>query len=277
MRKSSGSEMDPIDFDDAYANGKYIDGAETYPPKWAAAAKAFRDRLTRQNRAQLDVPYGPTERERLDLFLPDSPPKGLMVFVHGGYWRAFDKSSWSHLASGSLAHGLAVAMPSYTLAPEARIRDITQQIRAAIDCAAGMVAGPLSLSGHSAGGQLVTRMLCQDLAWTNCFSERIAKIVSISGVHDLRPLLETEMNDDLRLDADEATEESPLLRQDILPVPVVTWVGSEERPVFIQQSQWLARDWANARFVSDPGKHHFNVIDGLGDADSALVAALLPD
>jgi len=269
--------MNETDLDDAYANGKYIAGADAYPAKWAAKAKTFRDRLKQENRARLDIPYGPDLRERLDLFLPDAPPKGLMVFVHGGYWRAFDKSSWSHLASGALAHGFAVAMPGYILAPQARIRDITRQIRTAIDCAAGLVAGPIVLSGHSAGGHLVTRMLCRDLEWTNCFAERITRVVSISGVHDLRPLLETEMNADLRLDADEAALESPLLRQDILPVPVVTWVGSEERPVFIRQSQWLARDWVNARFVSDPGKHHFNVIDGLSDADSALVAALLPD
>ncbi|MBM3648677.1 MAG: alpha/beta hydrolase, partial [Alphaproteobacteria bacterium] len=108
-----------VDWDDAYANVTHIPGAERFPPAWSAAATAFRERLGASGRARLDLGYGAAPRQRLDLFLPATEPIGLIVFVHGGYWRAFDRSSWSHLAAGATERGWAVAMPSYTLCPEA--------------------------------------------------------------------------------------------------------------------------------------------------------------
>ena len=96
--------------DDAYANGAYIDGAEAYPPRWEAAAKAFREELGA--RAQQGVRYGPSDRQVFDFFQPEGVARGTVVFVHGGYWKAFDASVWSHLAAGALARGWAVAMPS---------------------------------------------------------------------------------------------------------------------------------------------------------------------
>jgi arylformamidase len=268
--------MNDIDWDDAYANGAYIDGADGFPPRWASKALAFRKALEAKGKCQLNVPYGAHEREKFDLFLPDAAPRGLVVFVHGGYWQAFDKSSFSHLAAGAIAREYAVAIPSYVLSPEVPISVITQQIATAINAAAGMVAGPIHLTGHSAGGHLVTRMLCSDVTWAGCFPARISSVVSISGVHDLRPLLQTKMNDSFKMDAAKAAAESPLLHVDHMPVPVTAWVGEDERPVFIQQSQWLARDWDNAQIVIEPGKHHFDVIDGLEDATSPLMTALLP-
>ena len=111
-----------IDWDDAYANGKYIEDAASYPDRWAADAAAFRDVMQAESRLESDLTYGPAARNRVDLFMPQNPPAGLAVFVHGGYWQKFDKSLWSHLAAGALGHGWAVALPSYTLAPDAPVR-----------------------------------------------------------------------------------------------------------------------------------------------------------
>ena len=83
------------------------------------------------------------------------------------------------------------------------------------------------------------------------------------------------MNDDFVMNSEEAAAESVILHKDALPVPVVAWVGAEERPAFIEQSKWLAQAWKNAEVVLDPTKHHFNVIDSLADPDSPLVKALL--
>ncbi|MEO1491421.1 MAG: alpha/beta hydrolase [Pseudomonadota bacterium] len=266
-----------MDWDKAYANHTFIDGAAGYPPRWAAEAAAFRANLS--HRARLDLAYGDAPRERLDLFLPDDTPEGLIVFVHGGYWRRFDKSSWSHLAAGGVALGWAVAMPSYTLCPEVRIRDITRQIGTAIAVAADEVAGPIRLTGHSAGGHLVTRMLCADAPLCPHVAARIVNTVSISGVHDLRPLLYTEMNTDFRMDAAEAIAESPAL---LIPRPearLTCWVGADERPEFVRQSALLANIWtglgAETDAVEEPARHHFDVIDGLTDAYSALMQTLL--
>ena len=194
-----------MELDDAYANGAYIAGAEDYPPRWAASAEDFRNSL--HERARLDIPYGEGARHRFDLFLPEDAPKGVFVFVHGGYWMAFDKSSWSHLARGALAHGWAVAMPSYDLCPEVRIADITLQITAAVERIAEEVSGPIALAGHSAGGHLVARMLDKALLPAEV-GERIKTVIPISPLSDLRPLLRTTMNQKFKMDSAAAIAES---------------------------------------------------------------------
>jgi arylformamidase len=215
----------------------------------------------------------------LDLFRPEGQPKGLVVFVHGGFWRALDKSFWSHLACGSVESGYAVAMPSYTLCPAVRIADITREIAAAIAQAASMVEGPLFLTGHSAGGHLVTRMISTTSPLPEAARARIRNTVSISGVHDLRPMLKTAMNADLRIDDAEAQAESPALLQPLPGARVTCWVGSAERPEFVRQNALLANIWtglgAQTCTVEEPGRHHFNVIDGLADRNHPIVRTLL--
>lgn len=267
------------DWDDAYTNGAYIADGASYPEKWAALAQAFRAEMSAAGRAELDLRYGPAARATLDLFRPTGTPKGLAVFVHGGYWMAFDKSSWSHLAAGALARGWAVCLPSYTLAPEARIADITRQVSAAIRFAAARVEGPLRLAGHSAGGHLVTRMVCADSPLPNETRSRIGHVVSISGLHDLRPLLRTQMNATLRLDEAEAAAESPALLRPMENCSVTCWVGSAERPEFLRQSDLLANIWtglgAEMQCVHAEGRHHFDVIEDLTDPDSKLSKAFV--
>jgi len=261
------------ELDDAYANAAYIPGAADFPPRWERAAAALREGLLEQGLADLDQPYGDGARQRFDLFHPGGSPKGLMVFVHGGYWLRFDKSVWSHLAAGALSNGWAVAMPSYDLCPTVRIADITQQIAQAVTTAAGMVAGPMVLAGHSAGGHLVARMLQPGLL-PDSVAARLRHVMPISPVSDLRPLLRTSMNADFQLDEDAAIAESPTLMVERLPVPVTVWVGADERPVFLDQARWLAEAWGCAHVV-DEGKHHFDVIDALADTESMMVRRLL--
>ena len=267
-----------MELDDAYANAAYIPGAETYPPRWTEAAQLWRNREAQQGRTRLDLKYGHGARERFDLFLPGTlpeaqPPKGLVVFVHGGYWLKFDRSYWSHLAAGPVARGWAVVMPSYDLCPNAPISEITRQVAQAVNVAAELVPGRLALTGHSAGGHLVARMLEPGLLETNV-AKRLTRVVPISPVADLRPLLRTSMNADLRLDMAEAEAESPVLLADRLNVPVTVWVGADERPAFLDQAGWLADAWGCDKVIAE-GRHHFDVIEPLEIADSDLVETLL--
>jgi len=270
------TDMTGIDWDDAFSNGSYIEGAEAYVDHWACKAAAFR---ANHPSAKLDVPYGVGDRHRLDLFFPEAPPKGLAVFVHGGYWLKFDKSWWLHLAGGALSRGWAVALPSYTLAPKARISDITKDVGAAICKAASLVDGPIHLSGHSAGGHLVSRMACETAPLPKDVQDRLKRVVSISGLHHLEPLMLTDMNADLRLDGDEARAESAALLDPVAGIETICWVGAQERPEFLRQNRLLEERWsrkgATISAVYDPGKHHFNVIDGLADPHSALARAFV--
>lgn len=257
--------------DDAYANAAYIDGADGFPPRWEKEAEAFRANLGA--RAQLNVRYGPSDRQKFDFFQPEGVSRGTVVFVHGGYWKAFDKSYWSHLAAGPLARGYAVAMPSYDLCPDVRISEISTQIAAALTEVANRTQGAIVLSGHSAGGHLVARMTDPLLLGAEV-RDRITRIVPISPVADLTPLLQTEMNDTLRLDEAEAAAESPMNMTPPHGVDVTVWVGADERPVFLEQAETFARSWGAKQVVAE-GKHHFDVIDPLAEADSDLTKALL--
>lgn len=263
-----------MDHDKAYNNVDHIPGGASYPDRWAEQAAAFRDRLEAEGRARLAVPYGPGEREAMDVFWPEREqgPRGLVVFVHGGYWLKFDRSYWSHFAQGPLERGWAVAMPSYDLCPEVRIEDITGEIARAVGIAASLVEGPIRLTGHSAGGHLVARMLAPGVLPEDV-AERVKKVVPISPVSDLRPLLKTSMNDQFRMTEADAEAESPVL-QPKPGVPVTVWVGAAERAVFLDQARWLAEAW-DAPWEAARDQHHFNVIDGLKAPDSPLTEALL--
>jgi arylformamidase len=257
-----------MNYDEAYENGAFIPDGASYPPRWVSEAEAFRATA----RAELDIPYGDGARQQMDIFYPEGDIQGLMIFVHGGYWKSRDRKDWSAFAAGGVARGWAVAMPSYTLAPEARISAITAEIASAIELAATRVAGPICLAGHSAGGHLVARMLCNDVALK--VRDRVMRCVPISPVSDLREMLKTSMNDDLRLDMAEAEAESPMLHHKTSEAATTVWVGGAERPVFLDQAKWLSQAWG-CDLVIEPERHHFDVIDGLSDPDSAMMAAIL--
>lgn len=262
------------DWDDAYANAPHIPGGAEYPARWLRRAEAFRTATPPEVHG-----YGAHPRQTLDLFRPQGRAHGLVVFVHGGYWRAFDRGHWSHLAAGPLGRGWAVAMPGYVLAPEVRIAVITAMIAEAIEAAAALVPGPIRLAGHSAGGHLVTRQICADSTLSAPVRARIERVVSISGVHDLRPLLRTSINADLGLDAAEAAAESPALGVPQSGMDVRAWVGGAERPEFLRQSALLANIWtglgAATTLTIAPERHHFDVIEALADPGSDLTAALV--
>lgn len=261
-------------WDDAYANAAYIDDAGSYPAKWSGLAAQFR----KLNPPDL-ITYGPGTRNNIDLFRPVGSPRGLMVFIHGGYWMDFDKNSWSHLAKAATDAGFAVAIPSYDLAPDVQIRDITRQIGDAITVAAQAIDGPILLTGHSAGGHLVARMGCNDAPIPPDIAARITRITPISGLFDLRPLLQTSMAAILGLSAKEAQSESPTLLSPRQGFALTTWVGANERPEFLRQSSLLSNIWQGMGIETDTviasGKHHFDIIDDLANPGSALCRAVL--
>jgi len=264
------------DWDRAYSNSSHIHRSDQWPQAWVGPAQAFRDDLTAQGRAMLDLPYGPGARQRYDLFLPQGTPRGLFVFVHGGYWHSLDRSYWSHLAAGPVANGYAVAVPGYTLCPEARIRDIGVEIAAAVDAAAARIAGPVVLAGHSAGGHLVARVAAQGSALSEAVRARLSVVIPVSGLGDLRPFLRLQMNEKLRLDADEVLTESPALLSPPEGLRLFCWVGASERAEFLRQNRMLADIWtglgARVAVWEEPDRHHFDICDGLAQPDHPIHA-----
>jgi acetyl esterase/lipase len=267
------------DWDAAYANSVNIPDGDTYPDRWEKKAASFRRLLECKGRAELSIRYGEGGRNRFDMFRPAGEVKGLVIFIHGGYWMRFDESSWSHLAAGPLEAGFAVAVPTYTLCPENRISGITSELGAAIEAAAARVAGPLHLTGHSAGGHLAARMVSATSPLSGAVQSRIGNVVSISGLHDLRPMMTTAMNGTLRLDEEEALAESPALLRPLPGTRIICWAGAGERAEFLRQNALLANIWtglgATTASVEEPDRHHYNVMEGLEDASHPLTRALL--
>ncbi|GHA52215.1 esterase [Amylibacter ulvae] len=267
------------DWDDAYENSGHIVDSALIRDAWAVDAAAFRANVT----CKLDLPYsaafGATDRAKYDVFFPDQTPKGLFVFVHGGYWQATDKSIWSHLAQGAVDAGWVAVLPSYDLCPDVSIATIIKMVGAAIDHAGGQYGGPIVLAGHSAGGHLVASMCQTDAPIAPDIAKRIRHVVPISGLFDLRPLLQTKINDALGLDMSAAIESSPALKIPRKDARITAWVGGGERSEFLRQNALIANIWRGLGIWSDeivePDRHHFNVIDGLRDHNSALMQTIL--
>lgn len=205
----------------------------------------------------LALSYGETARQAVDVF--GSGP--LAFFIHGGWWRAMERESFSHMARGLNARGIAVAVAGYDLCPQVTLAQIVAQMQEA----ARLLARNRRIVafGHSAGGHLAAVL-------ASTMPEAVAAGYAISGVFDLEPLLETSMNADLKLDAAAARALSPLHMR---PAPFDCVVGALESNAFKQQGKALAARWG-ASYSEIAGANHFTVLDALADKDSAVVARL---
>lgn len=245
--------------------------------RWHREAAAYRAVAD----GELDVPYGARPRNRMDIF----PGRGgagddaLVVFIHGGYWRSFDKSAFSHVAGPANAAGLDVVVPGYTLCPDVSLADIIDEIR---QCCLSLFARferRLVLTGHSAGGHLAAAMAATDWQLFGAPPDLVKSCLSISGIFDLRPLLVTSYNDDLRLTAGDAMAASPLFWPMPNRLAFDSWVGGEESFEFLRQARSLAAAWAglglDSRYTAVPGENHFSIGDALSRPHHALTQRLI--
>ena len=264
-----------MDWDDAFNNMGHVSGSEALPGLWERAAFDYRNATN----VETDLAYGDADRHKLDIVWPDATPRGLAVFVHGGFWMRLSKSYWTHYAEGARAQGWAVCFPSYTLAPQARLSHMTEEIASAISFAARRVEGPIRLAGHSAGGHLVSRMVCATSPLAAEIRDRISHTLSISGLHDLRPLMWTKMNDILQIDDAEALRESAALLRPSLDTRLTAWVGGGERSEFIRQTQLLALMWrgleAEVSEVIEGDHNHFTILEDLQSPNTPITKAFV--
>lgn len=230
-------------------------------------------------RAELGLSYGPSARQFVDFFPANVEAAPLAVFIHGGYWRSRDPSSYSHLAASLNTRGVDVAIAGYDLCPQVTVAAIIDQLRAACLFMWNKRRQRMMVYGHSAGGHLTACMVATD--WSKFAPDAPADLVpsgyAISGVYDLSPLVPLSLNADLRLDMTEATRVSPLFWK--LPPGRVfdAVVGGAESNEFRWQSRVIADGWrgqAQTRHEEIAGANHFTVVDPLSDANSPMVARL---
>lgn len=267
-----------VDYEAEYNNRARVPEHPAIMERWARDAEAYRDRNIF---AELRLRYGRSARQTIDLFWPPAGDEGpLALFVHGGYWRALGPSSFSHLAAGANARKVAVAIVGYDLCPTVTIENIIEQVRAATIFLWRRHRRRILAAGHSAGGHLSACLVATD--WPQLAPDLPDDLVTmglaISGLFDLAPLMETSMNEDLRLDAVAAQRASPLCWEVPPGRTLDAWVGGDESTEFLRQSRQIAEMWGGrgvvTRYNEVAGANHFTVLDPLSDPDSPMTARL---
>jgi arylformamidase len=267
--------MDRATLDAAYNNSAAVTDSPQWLERWRERSAIVRA----ASQARLDIPYGSRPRARLDYFPAGRAHAPLLVFIHGGYWQRNDKEMFAFVADGPREHGIDVAVVGYTLAPQARLTQIVDEISAALDVLLqrvddfGFDRGRLFVAGWSAGGHL-TAMAARHPA---CHGG-----LPISGIFDLAPIALNYLNEKLRLDGSEIAALSPL-RLLAAPIsrpmpPLRMFVGENELPELKRQSADYA-DTARQRalpveLTTLSGHHHFSILDELRRPDGAITRAL---
>jgi len=205
---------DKTDYDLLYNPRLVVKDYQAIFDRWEKDSERARARLD----CYLDVPYGTTEAEKLDIFPAQGKSRALLAYIHGGYWRSLDKKRFSFVAPALVKAGITVAVPNYALCPAVQVEDIVMQMVQA--CAwlyrnggnFGAPADRLYLCGHSAGGHLAAMMLCCE--WPKYSPDLPKKVacaaLSISGLYDLTEIVKVpSVNCDVRLDEKSALRVSP--------------------------------------------------------------------
>ena len=257
--------------DDAYSNTKA-------DPDWDATYARLRaqsERLYHEFPSDRDIAYGAGERERFDYIACGVLNAPLFIFIHGGYWQKCTKEDFAISVRGPLMRGFDAVLPEYTLAPQASMTQIVAEIGSLLDFLAasresyGTSDRTTVLSGHSAGGHLTA--LHRD-------HRSIAYAFPISGLYDLAPIAQTNLNEKLQLTFDEIDAYSPQ-RHIAAGTPMTVAVGGAELPELLRQS----REYANAcaavdariAYLEIPGLTHFAVCDDLADPSGVQMTALM--
>ena len=280
--------LDPAWLDAQYNNRQRVPDHPQVIARWAAASLHVRT----QARAEIGVPYGSSDSEKLDVFLPDAQPgtagdpgaaaAPVLVFIHGGYWRTFDKADFSFIAPAFTAQGALVVVPNYGLCPAVTIEQITLQMARALAwvwqhaARYGGDATRIALVGHSAGGHLATMLL--SCRWPEVDPQLPARLVtgalSISGLYDLEPLRHVPMlQDDLRLTPTAVARLSPAFFPRPKGARLMATVGLDESDEFLRQNMLIRDVWGpTAVPVCEtlPGCNHFTVLNHLVDPAARL-------
>lgn len=256
--------------DAAYDNTKAVANSAALIAERNEASAKFRA----SHAAALDIAFGKRERTKIDLYPAHDKAAPCLVFIHGGYWQRNSREVFAMLVEGVAAHGWSVAIPGYTLAPEASLTEIVGEISLGLDWLAANaasygIAGPVIVSGWSAGAHLTAMALSHPV---------VAAGLAISGVYDLGPIRDTELNTALKLTEAEIATLSPL-RLPVVQKHLAIAYGSAELPALVWDSRnfYQARAAAGApgELVAIEGADHFTILEQLRRTDGALTKIAL--
>lgn len=264
-----------------YNNRLRLPHAAATIQEWLDNAKAYRSKCAAEGRAEIGLRYGATANQTVDMFSPGKDTANhICIFIHGGYWQLFNPSYFSHVAEGVNQNGTPMALIGYDLCPEVDIEAIIAQIRTACAFISKRYGRRLVMSGHSAGGHLIAAMMSREQSDSSKLApDTVVAGVAISGVFDLAPLIDTSINDKLKLDDRRARDLSPRYWRPQQGALIDAWVGARESSEFHRQSREFSDAWtqagANSQLTEIADADHFGAIAPLSDSDSDLTRRLV--
>jgi arylformamidase len=259
-----------------------VPNAEDYLEAAAQRSATARKELD----GKIDVAYGDTAGQTMDIFPASDKNAPVHVFIHGGYWRALDKSFYSEMAVPMVAAGATTVLLNYDLCPTVTVTEITAQMQRAlmwVHKTIGRYNGDrkrITVSGHSAGGHLVGMMVATD--WDRLAglpNDLIKASIPISGLFDLRGHRDTDVQADIHLTVKEAQAMSPVLLPPVATGPALIAVGGGEPDLFHWQSlayaAHLRLNGIKAEYISVGGDNHFDITERLANPKDDLTKALI--
>ncbi len=245
--------------------------------RWQAASSL----VQRIESWRRDVRYGAGDGETLDVYPSPRANAPVLVFIHGGYWRASDKALHAFIAPSFTADGALVIVPNYAPCPVVGIEHVALQMTrcmAWVHRNAAIYGGDPSrivVAGHSGGAHLAAMMLgCR---WKDVDAslptQLLAGAMAISGVYDLEPLRHAPfLKQDVRLTPASVRRLSPAF----FPrprKPLHTAVGGEESAEFKRQAALIRDQWGPTSVPvceTIPSANHFDILHNLADPNGRL-------
>ena len=282
MSLSLLEQRNPAWLEVQYNNRARVPDAVDILARWAAEAAAARTEMSAAGHARLDLAYGPGASDRIDVFTPRGPASEdeaehsdgapVLVFIHGGWWRALSKDDFSHVATAYTRAGALVMLPDYALCPAVSVAQICLQTTQALAWAwrnAARFGGDPSrivVVGHSAGAHLAAMLLCCD--WRSVGKDLPANLVrsalGISGVYELGPVQHTPfLQADLQLTDEDVARLGPA-RFAAPKGRLMATVGGDESESFLAQNEVIRAAWGKRAVPvceAIPATNHFTVVD----------------
>ncbi|MFL9878323.1 alpha/beta hydrolase [Herbaspirillum rhizosphaerae] len=245
---------------------------------WQKATAAIREPML----SDADIAYGEGKLQGFDFYRAAGTKRPLLVFIHGGYWQGGDKSDIGFIAAPYVRAGISVAVMNYSLAPQASIEQMAEEVHALLARIRGMAdqldidLARLSLMGHSAGGHLAAYIAADIVAAGK--DAPVQAVFAISGLFDLVPLIPTSLNKALGLNVQRAEQLSPVLMAGPSTTRVHTIIGEQETGQFHIQAAVIANCWPQvvAHHVV-PATHHYTVLWPLADESSPVCKAVIAE